>query len=386
MTKQNTTNRKKTSKKTTTVKKNTNKNVTTKKTTSKTGIKTITSKGINKVNLKVTFGLILAFGILFIFSSYAWFSTNLNVKIKTFNMIVTKNSGLEISFDGVNYDTSIEISVDTLIHDLKATYPNHKNQWSSNGLTPVSSNGISNPNTYFFDVFASSGGVRYPNFKKENGYIRTVLAKENDPNEFNNYIAFDLFFKNTTGSPVSDNLYIEGGTEITMEETADEEMHGLFNSLRVGFVKVGTAVLNAEPVVVQNLQCHNNCESIIYEPNSSAHSSLSIERAENYGITLVDGERYPTYAWIKPGGPIYVKNTVSGSPDLDLNYFKLQETITEDDFSKPLFSIPNGVTKARVYLWIEGQDIDSLETDSDGADLSISINFIKDTQGYTEVE
>ena len=40
----------------------------------------------------------------------------------------------------------------------------------------------------------------------------------------------------------------------------------------------------------------------------------------------------------------------------------------------------------RVYVWIEGQDIDSLETDSEGAEVSISINFIKDTYGYTEYE
>ena len=34
----------------------------------------------------------------------------------------------------------------------------------------------------------------------------------------------------------------------------------------------------------------------------------------------------------------------------------------------------NAVTRFRVYVWLEGQDIDSLETDSDGAEVSISIN------------
>ena len=47
-----------------------------------------------------------------------------------------------------------------------------------------------------------------------------------------------------------------------------------------------------------------------------------------------------------------------------------------------MFKIPDGVTKVRVYLWLEGQDIDSLETDSVGADLTISISFVKDTEGY----
>ena len=95
---------------------------------------------------------------------------------------------------------------------------------------------------------------------------------------------------------------------------------------------------------------------------------------------------FPTYAYIKAGGPFEIADTVSGSTALDYNYFKLQDTITESDFSKPLFTIPNGITKLRVYVWLEGQDIDSLETDSQGAEVSISISFVKDTQGYTEYE
>ena len=90
-------------------------------------------------------------GVLLIFSSYAWFSTSLNVKIKEFNMIVSKNSGLSISFDGINFDKAIEISRDTLINGLTKTYPNHTNQWANSGLWSVSSNGISNPNASKFD-------------------------------------------------------------------------------------------------------------------------------------------------------------------------------------------------------------------------------------------
>ena len=41
---------------------------------------------------------------------YAWFSASLNVKVKEFNMIVSKNSGLTISFDAINFDNAVEIS------------------------------------------------------------------------------------------------------------------------------------------------------------------------------------------------------------------------------------------------------------------------------------
>ena len=41
----------------------------------------------------------------------------------------------------------------------------------------------------------------------------------------------------------------------------------------------------------------------------------------------------------------------------------------------------NGNLKA-VSSLVEGQDIDSIETHSEGTDLDLTINFIKDTQGY----
>ncbi len=340
------------------------------------------SDDMTKHNIKISVIIIILVGILLIFSTYAWFSVNLNVRIKTFNMSVTKNSGLSISFDAINFDTSVEISYDNLIRNLRNTYPNNLSQWASGGLTPVSSVGLSSSNTYFFDMYSSGGGIRYPNKTKENGFFSTSLIKENSIKQFNSYIAFDLFFKNDSGSPIEDNLYLDYGTEIVMDGEATEEMYGLLNSVRVGFVKVGTLGIDENPTTIQNLQCNNNCQAIIYEPNSRNHTDLSIERAAKYGVTLENGERYTTYGTYKSGGPIYVANAVSGSPNLDTRYFTIQNTITEENFDDPLFTVPYGITKVRVYLWIEGQDIDSLETDSEGADISISINFIKDTQGY----
>ena len=71
--------------------KNSNKNKSVKKSENKNNIFLL-----QKFNLKITPLIILLSGILLIFSSYAWFSVNLNVKVKTFNMLVSKNGGLTI--------------------------------------------------------------------------------------------------------------------------------------------------------------------------------------------------------------------------------------------------------------------------------------------------
>ena len=60
-----------------------------------------------KINKKITTIVAFLFAVLFIFSSYAWFSTNLNVNIRTFTMSVNRDTDLQISFDGINYDYTI---------------------------------------------------------------------------------------------------------------------------------------------------------------------------------------------------------------------------------------------------------------------------------------
>lgn len=336
-------------------------------------------------NKPLTIFSIFALGVLLLVSTYAWFSTSLNVQVRTFNMVVTRNSGLTISLDAINYDSYVDISKVILIDDLKNLYPNNLSQWANNGMIPVSSPGITDPNSYFFDLYGS-GGVRYKNSRRqEDGFVSTVKMREDARREYNSYIAFDLFLRNDTGSPISDNLYLDAGTGITMtdEESTSEEMTGLVNSARIGFVKVASVPLNTDPSIVQNLQCNNDCKSAIYEPNDRLHTVLSIERALKYGLHLEDGVSFPTYAYKRAGGPFYVKDTISGAANLNMDYFQLQETITDDTYENtPLFELPNGVTKVRVYVWLEGQDIDSLETDSEGTDITITINFIKDTRGY----
>ena len=136
-------------------------------------IKLLSSKKRNFISLIVIFLL----GTLLLVSTYAWLSTNLNVKVKNFNMIVSQNSGLSISLDGINFSTYVEISEEILIDKLKNTYPNNTSQWSSNGLVPISTYGTSGPNDQTFNFF-SSVGVKYKDKEKKIGYLTTALMED----------------------------------------------------------------------------------------------------------------------------------------------------------------------------------------------------------------
>ena len=335
-----------------------------------------------KRNIFITIFLIFVFAVLLIVSSYAWFSTTLNVKIKTFNMVVTRNDGLSISHDAVTYGNYIEISRDLLYDNLAKTYPGHRTIWNQNGLIPVSTNGNSSRNSYFFDVYTTTG-IFYKDFaRRTDGHVTTKLYNQSSPKKYSYFLSFDIFFFNDTGSPVADNLYFDSGTGFVINEELDEQMQGLVNSLRIGIIKVGSLPATATPSEVQNIQCNNDCEAIIFEPFRTQHENMAIENAAKYGIRVVDGEEFPTYANVNAVVKKPIKDIISGSDNLDTENFKLQHTITEDDFAEPLFTVPDGYTKARIYVWIEGQDIDSLETMSSGTNVDLSVNFVKDTLGY----
>ena len=333
-------------------------------------LKEASNKNFNLM-LLVTFFI----GVLLIFSAYAWFYASLDVQVKFINLVVSKKNGLFISLDGIDFDSSVQISKENLINNLKNTYPNNNSQWAEYGLYPVSSLGIPDSDSTQFDIYYASG-FSVDSINKKS-YLTTRKSKELYPDDNKNYIAFDLFLKNITGSPVSDNLYIDEGTNVIVDEGNTEQIQGLVNSVRMGFVKIGTVPRNSTVEEIQNMECNNNCEMVIYEPNSTAHTELSIERAKKYGINLMNGQYYPTIAVAKEMNFYEISEVIKGNPSEN---FKLQETRFSID--EPIFELPDGITKIRVYVWLEGQDIDSLETRSEGADVSVMINLIKDTAGY----
>ncbi len=339
---------------------------------------------------KIIFIIVFFAGVSLIFATYAWFSASLNVKVKFFNLKVSTDMGLFISLDGVNYSDMVEISRDSIITNLKNTYPNHTNQWAANGLWSVSTNGIKNANSSKFSIFDGMMDKYKDKARRGERYVHTYLMSEDKPSEFNQFIAFDIFLKNVSGSPYKDNLYIGDGTYIDFDDTADEEtiekMEDIMNSLRLGIVRIGETSSKSDINTIQNLQCKNECKAIIYEPNSLKHNTESITMANGLGIPLEDNTYVPTYGVIAEGRYLNHKSGFYNSGvALDSAHFALQSTIFESDFATPIFQVPNGVTKARVYLWIEGQDIDALEVHSEGAPIYLSLDLEKDLAGYNDL-
>jgi len=316
--------------------------------------------------------------LVLIYSTYAWFYSSLDVKISNFKAVVDPEMGLYISLDGVNWGSSVEISKETIIDNLKEIYPNHTNQWSK-GLTSVSTIG---QQSIYDDKFTMFGNKKpyLPKFSFLNtDRIDIITLDESTANEKAEFIAFDLFFKNLTTSPYSDNLYLVDGTKFYNTSMFTDDTAA--NAIRLGLLFQGSVSKRATKNEIQNITCNNSCYQYIYEPNSATHNESSISILNDHGVTLEPGVVYPTYAVYRSKDKVQMWAGIENS-NIPFDQSTFQRQITATALNTPVGALPSGITKVRVYIWIEAQDIDIIEQVSTGYKVSIVLNFEKDMAGY----
>ena len=315
--------------------------------------------------------LFIWFFFLTIFLStitYAWFTSNRLVDLEFFDIHVETDGGLEISENAIDWKS--ELTVNELKNAYK-TYPSSLNQVPG-VMKPMSSGGGLDANGYLnmFYGQADYGG--------NNKYYLTTYRKveERTTEESNNgdYIAFDVFFKTTA----SKTVYLSSNSFVKPKEG---ESVGIENSARVAFIREGSALSTTNITTVQNVKTTSDNNVIIWEPNYDVHTEHGVVNARRtYGIeTTVTNADIISYDG--------VVGTVTNSAMVEIgdanstNYPNLFSPVSVDIYTKnennenkELFIIDEGITKIRIYMWLEGQDVDSENRASHG-DISYYIEF-----------
>lgn len=332
-----------------------------------------------KIKKEFSFNVLLVItlitGVIFIYSTYAWFSASLNVVISDFRMTTESTDGIYISLDGITWSDSIDVTKINLLSLLSETYPEQITQWSDE-LAPVSIPNLDSADKNKFDVYMHKAQrIIRPNYNNTDA-LTFFKVSEDKINKASRFMAFDVFIKNVTPSPYSDNLYVDSSTSFKNADPENTDDTAL-NALRMGIVFSDVTSIDSSIDSIQGLGCNGRCRSFIYEPYSYGHSEKSISDASKHGVTLREGMFYETYAVNNEGSNIKIWSGVRNDKvELDYNYFKLQNNMT--DLSNPVFQIPKGIVKARLYIWIEGQDIDIIEHAASDYKVSVSLKFRKD--------
>lgn len=315
----------------------------------------------NKVSKK--FFLLILLILVLVTSTYAWFTVNRNVRVEGMNVEVATSGNLEISVDAINWKNVI--NTDELLNSVKNTYPAAINQIPSEGLYPMSTAG--NITDGKLDMFF--GKVLVDAYTNEYSLI-TSKEIENHGNG-GKFIAFDIFLKVEHQTQV----YLTSESQIKSSRLTDESVStGIENATRIAILNHGNGMGAAQ---VQNLKNANH--AMIIEPNYDTHTATGIRSAQNlyqiYGLKT-SGNAALQYYGVKAN----ISNPVAINSKIDA-YFAIvnpEKKLASNFFNGgnriEIFNLNPGITKLRLYIWIEGQDVDC-EDNASGANLKVDLQF-----------
>lgn len=312
-----------------------------------------------KINYKIFILLILI--IISLGSTYAWFTTNKNVRVNTLDVQVATAGNIEISADAVNWKTTI--AKEDLIDNVRLNYVNAINQIPLQEIYPVSTAG--NINSGKLDMF-------FGQVILDNDTYKLIASKETDKHGVEGrYIAFDIFLKVTQDT----TIYLNPATIIESTRLGQQtNPTGIENAVRIAILNQGTALSAGE---VQNLNGAVNAK--IIEPNYDVHTLTGIQNAQN--VYEISGLKTTGNTALEYYG---IKNIITEGRllnDKSDTYFsvvnpdiKLKKEFFNNGNNVELFNISRGITKLRIYMWIEGQDVDC-EDFASGANLKFDLQI-----------
>ncbi len=331
--------------------------------------------------------ILLLTAVLLVMSTYAWFTANRTVRVDSLDVYVEATSGLQISANGSDWKTVL--TKDDILYassaedttNARGGYTNVINQMPAN-MAPVSTDKnlwdsvsghnaaqegqlkmfLGNTSTDLDDPTSTTYG-HYLLYAAAQTDTRVDKAYPETATNTGSYMAFDIFLRHDQGS---EDLYMSGSVA-EMEDpvtgaTTDKQLE---NSARIAIVKGDNTSDATNVTAVRALTTKGSTDIKMWEPNYDSHSSRSIENAALYGITAANNDGVKiAYSGIRAAYAI---------ADEKVELYEANQTkhptyfvnVTPDWYSKksetPNFkmsALGAGATKYRVYLWVEGQDVD----------------------------
>lgn len=334
-------------------------------------------KRYEKRNLRLKYLLIvlLLVAIVFISSTYAWFTTNKTVTVSSIDVNVSTVSGIQISVDGINWKSTVNKSE---LLGASTTYATNINTIPTD-LEPVSTAlGLTNGKLDMFYGIVKAD-------ETTGVYKLTSTKEEPQTGENGHYVVFDIFLK--TAANIDDgDLYLTYSSGASCSGASV----GIENASRIAFIKQGNIADGSSAGDIQALQTQSTSDIYLWEPHCTSHTAAAVANAKaTYGITTTtDASKNARldYSGIKAEFTEGVNLGDATEANNSDNFGAVTPTYTTktgNTTNIPIFGLNAGITKLRVYMWIEGQDVDC-ENNASGANISFDLKFTID-ENYTEV-
>lgn len=258
-------------------------------------------------------------------------------------------------------------------------------------------------------------------------------------NEKDGYVAFDIFVKNSSGSGYTkeysqgddEGIYLTNDSKAVLTSTGTDAEgqpltggDGIENSIRIAFMQVGrvSSSSTGEPAqkidciegegIAHTSLCNKGTSAVegnelglgvtwnIWEPNDKAHNEDSVQHFarickkrtdvstyEGACDPLSDNTYFDTYAansTIASADDVNIYDGLNGYADVSekltkFKYFTDTDKLVSGSARREIFYLaPNSITKIRVFVFLEGQDVDNYDLGMIGKKIVISFGFTKD--------
>ena len=199
-------------------------------------------------------------------------------------------------------------------------------------------------------------------------YILTATQSiETKSTTTGDFVVFDLFFQTNAAA----TIYLTSSSSVKASKTAT----GIQNAARVGFVVQGHAAAGTDAATIRALKNDGtgNVKAVIWEPNFDVHTAAAVKHASDvYGLTTSQtGGSQLAYKGVKAAISDSVNIPLNSTNatyfgDITPNIYSPVAGIPTDKYER-VFDLESGVTKVRIYMWVEGQDVDCEDNASGGA-------------------
>ena len=322
-----------------------------------------------KYRLLILLLLLLGTGAMLATSTYAWFTSNKTVSVNSIKVNIDAKNGIQISADGTTWKSIVQTSDLTGVHTT--TYKTSVNQIPST-LEPVSTSGIPDENgrlpMYYGTIITSESA------QNSGQYILTATKSNEVDGSSGQFIAFDLFFKVNTDTQV----YLTTNSGVKTEDITDT---GIKNASRIAFVNLGHTTAGDTVANIQALNARESAQVYLWEPNYDVHTAAGVANARdvyNKTTTETGGSLLPysgIIAEIPSSSDVLLgEATETAHGTLFKDVTPTYKTVAGFDKYLQIFTLTGGITKYRIYMWVEGQDVDC-ENNASGGSITFDIQI-----------
>ena len=275
-------------------------------------------------------------------ATFAWFTRGTEAAASGFDFTASAASGIQISTNASDWSSTI---TDTDF-DLTPGQPQENSRLSIANMEPVSTvDSLSGGNYSFFGATSGDGDF--------------ALAADST-----NFLVFDLYFMNAG----ADDLTLSLSASAAVTDGSNDKDASL--TTRVGFVVEGSHDVPATVIGMAG-----GVSSYIWEPNSTTRSASAISAgafdSAKYNYNGINGNNGGTAVSDTDAYNFLNANGAYTAPVTTTNDYTIGDT-------PAIGTLPGQaggqITKIKVFVWMEGQDVDCNNSVSEG-DVDIALAF-----------